>query len=136
MKLLILGDKAAVGLSVLCLVHCIATPFLLVTLPALPGLAFLEGEILHMLLLFAVLPISIVSLVMGYRLHRRVRSIMIGGLGLAVLVAAAFLEHDIANKTIAVMLTATGAVLVAYSHVLNLRLRCPQESDRSSALHS
>ncbi|BDX07025.1 MerC domain-containing protein [Planctobacterium marinum] len=130
MKLLTLGDKAAVGLSVLCLVHCIATPFLLVTLPALPALAFLEGELLHLGLLFAVVPISLVSLAMGYRVHKHLRSLIIGGLGLIILLAAAVLEHDLSDKSIAVLLTALGAVLVALSHVLNLHLRCPDNQER------
>ena len=54
-------DKAAIGLSLLCVAHCLLTPIAIVMLPAL-GATFLEDERFHYALLFLVLPTSLVSL--------------------------------------------------------------------------
>ena len=51
-------DKAAIGLSLLCVVHCLVTPIAIVMFPAL-GATFLEDESFHYALLFVVLPISL-----------------------------------------------------------------------------
>lgn len=121
------GDKAAMGLSLLCVMHCILTPILLVSLPALTGSAILESEVIHLTLLFAVVPVSLFSLWIGYRSHQRLKIVTIGIIGLVVLVAAALLEHEISSKLLAAIATSIGAGLVAYSHFLNLRQRCPVE---------
>ena len=64
-------DKAAVGLSLMCVAHCLLTPIAIVMLPAL-GAIFLEDERFHSVLLFLVLPTSLLALTIGCRKHRRI----------------------------------------------------------------
>ena len=60
-------DGAAVALSALCLIHCLALPIVVAGLPFLAQ--FAEGH-LHLQMLVVVLPLSVVALGLGYRRHR------------------------------------------------------------------
>ena len=75
-------DKAAIGLSMLCIAHCLLTPIAIVMLPAL-GATFLDDERFHYALLFLVIPTSIFSLGLGCRKHGRREILMFGLFGFA-----------------------------------------------------
>ena len=118
-----ISDKAAIGLSALCLVHCIFLPFLLVLIPPVSGLMALDDEAFHVWLLFAVVPISIFALMMGYFHHRNRRVFLIGAVGLALLTFAALAGHDILGESGEVVLTVIGSLIIAFSHLRNFYLR-------------
>ena len=120
-------NSFAIGLSAMCVIHCLATPLLLVLLPSLSTL-HLENEAFHSWLLIAVIPTSLFSLAMGCKQHQYYRVLAIGILGLAVLVSAVFVE-DLANgELLEKVLTVTGAVIVALAHYMNFRL-CRKQQD-------
>ncbi|MDE1464222.1 MerC domain-containing protein, partial [Spartinivicinus poritis] len=75
-----IADKTAVGLSIVCMVHCLLLPIAMVTLPAL-SVVSLEDELFHQLLLIGVLPISIIALTIGCRKHKRWSNVFLGALG-------------------------------------------------------
>jgi len=114
-------DRAAIGLSALCVAHCLAVPVLLVMVPSLAALSVAD-EGFHLLLLFLVLPTSIAALSMGLKRHGNRSVLLLGLTGVAVLVVAAIFGHDVLGDTGEKALTVTGAMLVAVSHVRNLRL--------------
>jgi len=108
-------DGASVGLSVACLVHCLALPVAAAALPAFAGL-FETPEWTHAALLALALPLSFSALVAGYRRHGRRLPIVVGGVGLALMAAGvAFEEMRLAE----VGLTVSGATLVALAHLRN-----------------
>jgi len=115
------SDKTAISLSLLCALHCLALPSLLVLLPSLTALN-LADEMVHLWLLFAVIPISIYALTMGCRKHKRLGIMVLGLIGLAVLIAAAWLGHDILGETGEKTAVMTGAFIIAVSHWKNHRL--------------
>ena len=57
-------DKSAIGLSVLCLIHCLALPLALVTSFSFSAL-WVADESFHQLLVFLVLPTSFLALALG-----------------------------------------------------------------------
>jgi MerC mercury resistance protein len=61
-------DKLAIGLSSLCLVHCLAFPLAALALPLL-GLATLFPERFHLWMILVVLPVSGAALSMGHKRH-------------------------------------------------------------------
>jgi len=84
-------DGAAVGLSALCLIHCLALPLLVAGLPFLAQ--FSEGH-LHVQMLFLILPLSIVALGLGFRHHRSTWIVLTGVLGMLILFVGATVAHS------------------------------------------
>lgn len=122
----LLLDRTAIGLSVVCVLHCLALPLLLVLVPSLAALPFANEEF-HLVLVLFVIPISVVALFIGCRRHRD-RSVLAWGLsGVVVLVFAAVFGHDVLGEIGEKALTVVGAVMVAIGHVRNFRL-CRSEA--------
>ena len=126
MNLQQISDKAAIGLSALCVVHCVLLlllPFLLVLIPPASSLMALNDEVFHIWLLFAVIPISVFALIMGYYHHRNRRVFALGAAGLFLLIIAALAGHDVLGEYGEVCLTVIGSVSIAFSHMRNFHLR-------------
>ena len=124
-------DKAAISLSVLCAIHCLALPLAVVFLPSAIALS-LGDELIHQWMLAAVIPISAFALLMGCRKHQRYRLVIMGGVGLSVMVTAALAGHDLLGETGEKLLTVVGACVIALGHVWNYRL-C-QHQDKCECL--
>ena len=77
------GDRAAICFSSLCILHCLLLPLLLVAYP-IGIVVTLSDEIFHQIMVSAALPLSLVSLYMGYGHHKRNQLIVFGGIGLAL----------------------------------------------------
>lgn len=115
-----LSDKTAIGLSVLCALHCLALPLLVVALPTLAVLST-HGETFHLWMLTAVIPVSVYALTMGCRKHGRYGLIIWGGAGITSLIAAILLGHELESEFVETALTLFGATLLAYGHFKNYR---------------
>lgn len=114
-------DKLAVGLSLICTVHCLLLPVALVMLPALAANTF-GDESFHQWMLLAVLPTSLIALTMGCRRHLNFSVLAIGLPGLAILTLAAFFGHDLFGETGEKIASLLGASLIALGHFRNHRL--------------
>ena len=114
-------DRMAIGLSFLCTLHCLALPVLVALLPSLAAFSFAD-ESFHLWMLVAVLPISVFALTMGCRQHKRYQVLGLGFFGLAVMVAAVVLGHDLLGEAGEKTLTVVGACIVAFGHYLNQKL--------------
>lgn len=109
-------DGAAVGLSALCLIHCLALPLVVAGLPFLAQ--FAEGH-LHKQMLVVVLPLSIIALGLGFRHHRNSRIVVTGIVGMALLTVGATVAHEhwglLADRTFTIF----GALILAAAHFYN-----------------
>ncbi|MFK7861522.1 MAG: MerC domain-containing protein [Granulosicoccus sp.] len=123
-----LGDKLSISLSFLCVVHCLATPVLLVMLPTAFAM-HLEGEGFHLFLSAVVIPLSTATLFMGCRQHRTWGIIVVGGLGVAALGLAAVYGHDLLGETGEKAATVLAACIIASAHVWNYKL-CSKRTNR------
>ena len=117
-RLASLGDGMAVGLSTLCLVHCLALPLVASFLP-LAG-TWAEAEWVHWLFVAVAAPVSLWTL--ARPADRSPAILILAGLGLALLFlgAAGWPSHEAETP-----LTVTGSLLLAAAHVLNWRRRQP-----------
>lgn len=108
-------DKSAIGLSSLCLVHCLIGTLLLAALSA-GGSGFL-GHNVHQVGLAIAMPLAVVGLARGIMLHGRWLVVAVGGLGIGFMAGALWANHGGGE----VFFTVIGVSLVAMAHVLNIR---------------
>ena len=115
------GDKAAIGLSIACALHCIMLTLLVALFPS-ATLVVLHDERIHLGLLALIIPISVFSLTFGCRLHRNLAVVALGIAGVCILVFSALLGHDMGGESLETAGTLLGSGIVACSHALNFRL--------------
>ena len=127
-------DKFAIGLSLICAIHCLALPLLLIILPSMIVLQ-LDNEIFHTLIIITVLPVSIFALTLGYKKHKRNWLLIVGFAGLLLLVIAVILGEETTGEFGEKLLTVLGASLVAAGHLWNFRL-CQQLADCACPKHN
>jgi hypothetical protein len=108
-------DKSAIGLSGLCLIHCLIGTLFLAALSA--GGSGLLGHTVHQVGLAIAMPLAIVGLAIGIRQHGRWLVAAIGGLGIGFMAGALWSAHGGGEAAY----TMIGVVLVAFAHLLNMR---------------
>jgi len=113
-------DRASIGLSFICVLHCFATPILLAFAPSLLALPVAD-EKFHAVLIFLILPASIVALTLGCRRHGDMSVFYWGCSGLIVLLGTLLLGHDLLGDSGEKIMTVFGSGLVVVGHVLNFR---------------
>jgi MerC mercury resistance protein len=106
-------DRVAVGLSGLCLVHCLATAVLLGLLSAAGGI--LGAPVIHEVGLTLAMILGSIALGRGIIEHGFLMPSAIGALGLGVMAGALSLPH---NGTEA-LYTVIGVMILALGHRLN-----------------
>lgn len=135
-KLINTGDKLAIGLSFMCVLHCIALPLVLFFLPTVTGLLALNDERFHLWLVFAVIPISLFAVISGYVHHKGSKVLLVSAAGLAMLISAVTFGHDALGETGEVIFTLLGSGLVAFGHISNIKLRKAQACNSPIELSS
>ncbi len=116
-----IADVSAVGLSSLCLVHCLMLPVVVSVYPATIAVT-LSDEVFHLFMVLMAIPISVFALFFGCRSHKSYSVGLTGALGIGLLFMSAFLPHELAGETGERLLTVSGALSLSVSHVLNFRL--------------
>ena len=106
-------DRIAMGLSGLCLVHCVATTVLLALLSAAGGI--LGAPIVHEVGLGLAMIMGAYSLGRGILEHGYAMPSAVGGLGLGVMSGALTLPHDGTEA----LYTIVGVAILALGHRLN-----------------
>ncbi|WP_286234870.1 MerC domain-containing protein [Thalassotalea sediminis] len=122
-KLQYMSDKAAIGVSLLCVIHCLVLPIAMILIPPLAGLSLLKSESFHLWLVGAVVPVSLLALFFGYQHHRKIQVFVGAFIGLLILLVAAYLGHEILGDLTEVCLTVFGSCVIAFSHYWNYQLR-------------
>ena len=102
------------GLSGLCLVHCLGTAILLGLLASAGGL--LGAPIIHEVGLTFAMILGSIALVRGILEHGFMMPSAIGGLGLGVMAGALSLPHDGTEAAY----TVAGVLILALGHRLNV----------------
>lgn len=109
-------DRFGIGLSLLCLAHCLAVPALLT------GASVLAAESLHLGLALVAAPVAGLALLPGYREHRHQGVLVLGLMGVLLLLAAVLLEPAIGDAGERAVTIAGGLLLVG-THGWNWRAR-------------
>ena len=115
-----LFDQIAIALSGVCLVHCLAIPVLVAALPV-AAISFGSESHFHSLMLWFVVPTSIVGFGLGLHAHRHIGIVLLGACGIGVLAAAALWGHTAWPTAVEVAVSVLGSLLLAVAHWLNFR---------------
>ncbi|AQR75791.1 MerC domain-containing protein [Sphingomonas sp. LM7] len=107
-------DRIAIGLSGLCLVHCVATTVLLTVLSSAG--AFLHPAI-HEIGLALAIVFGIIALGKGVLSHGYMAPALVGAFGIGIMAGALTLPHG----GFEIIWTLIGVSLVALGHDLNRR---------------
>jgi len=114
-------DKAAIGLSLLCAVHCLVLPvtmvFAAISLPI-----GLDNEAFHRWILVGIVPVSVLALLMGCRRHKQASVYALGAAGLVTLLVASFFGHNLLGEPGEKALTLIGGAVLILGHIQNYRL--------------
>ncbi|MCH2155566.1 MAG: MerC domain-containing protein [Opitutales bacterium] len=84
-------DSLAIGMSMLCAVHCLLTPLLIVALPII-ATTFWVSTNFHLWMLLLVVPTTSLAVFMGCRRHKDDAVFLLGVFGLACLVSITIYE--------------------------------------------
>ena len=113
------SDRFAMGISMVCVIHCFFAPSLIVM--SYGFLSFsVDSEIVHLVLLLTTIPISLFALGLGYKNHKVLLYLLIGIAGLSVLTVA-FLLEDVFSQPLERFMTSLGASIIALSHFKNYK---------------
>ncbi|MEC9276580.1 MerC domain-containing protein [Alteromonas macleodii] len=127
-KVQFISDRLAMLLSSLCVIHCLLTPILLISIPALAGVSILNDETFHQILLFFVLPIGVFALSLGYLHHKNKWVVFAGVFGLTLLSSPLLVEwvglgHEVLGEYGEVTITVIASFIIVGAHLINYRLR-------------
>ncbi len=112
-----LTDYTSISLAGICVVHCFVVPVALILFPVV-GSTFVVEEVFHEMMLFLVIPASVVAIFLGCRRHKDFNVIMLGVLGLGFLLAGAFAATGYGEY----VFTFIGAFIIISGHLRNFRL--------------
>ena len=108
-------DRVAIGLSGLCLVHCLASAIFLAMLSAAGGL--LLSPLIHEVGLVLAIALGVIALGRGAIEHGFMMPVAVGSLGLGVMAGALTMPHD----GMEAVYTIVGVAILALGHDLNRR---------------
>ena len=110
-------DIFGIGLSLLCVIHCVATPFIILLAPTIG--AYLESELVHQIALVFVLFMAMPTFIRGYKQHRNIISLVLGSVGISFLFMALLLSE--VSEEFETILTVIGSILTVSAHFYNIR---------------
>ena len=113
-------DTAAVVLSGVCVLHCLALPIALTILPIV-NVSLLDESTFHLIMMAVILPISIIALSIGCRQHKDKLTLVLGSAGLMLLTITALFGHDLLGLSGERIVTSIGGLILAAAHIQNYR---------------
>ncbi|MEM9101385.1 MAG: MerC domain-containing protein [Pseudomonadota bacterium] len=116
-----LSDKFAIGLSLLCAIHCLLMPALFLLLPGM-AVWHVHDEHFHAWLLIAIIPSSFFALKQGCQHHKHYPLIFLIVTGIVILITAVILGEKNIGKVGEIAMTLLGATFLTIGHIWNLRL--------------
>ena len=115
------ADKTAISFSFICLVHCLLAPSFLVLISSYITLSY-DNELVHYILLFLAIPVSVYALFTGARNHLRYSYFALGLVGISSLIFAVTIGVVFWGEFGEKFFTTIGALVVAFSHYKNFKL--------------
>jgi MerC mercury resistance protein len=112
-------DGFAISASLLCLIHCLVLPIMILALP-LTAVALGNSEWFHPVILMFAIPTSLYALLSGFREHGQLKSLIFGFIGILCLFLGLWIEHFALAETV---LTVIGSLFLAAGHLQNIRWR-------------
>lgn len=112
------SDKIAVAISTACVLHCFFIPSFVIASSGFLTLS-IDNELVHQLILFFAIPISVFALYIGYKNHKSFSFVPYAFLGLGLLILAVILGEEVIGEIGEQGVTLLGSIFVVYAHYKN-----------------
>ena len=119
-------DQAAIWLSGLCLIHCLAVPVAFLLAPSVSAWLDTTETQTHWLLFGLALPISAIALGRSHRRKPNLMTVSLGSVGLLLMLLG--VTHLLGHE-LEIFLTAVGAIMVMLAHLRNMHGRRDHNSE-------
>lgn len=129
------ADRAGLIVSVLCCLHCMAIPLLVMFTPSVASI--FENPLIHSLSIFIVVPVGLYAFVKNLKVHSDKRPLIIGVLGMAAILFGHFkhlfllaehaghAHHVHTIGPVEIVASIIGGLALIAAHMLNIKLcRC------------
>ncbi len=127
-------DRIGVFLSATCLLHCLALPVLL-TIAPITQTGLMDEQTFHLVLLWFILPVSLIALGIGCRQHKDLIIVLLGGTGLSLLLFAGLVGHTYLSPPAERVLTVVAGLILAAAHVRNFKICRATNCDHEDSTH-
>ena len=127
-------DRIGVFLSATCLLHCLALPVLL-TIAPITQTGLLDEQTFHLVLLWFILPVSLIALGIGCRQHKDLPILLLGGTGLSLLLFAGLVGHSVLTPTTERGVTIVAGLILAAAHLRNFKICRATNCDHEDSTH-
>ena len=111
-------DKIAVAISTACVLHCFFVPSFIIATSGFLTLS-IDNELIHQLILFFAVPISVFALYLGYKNHKTFSFLPYAFLGLGLLILAVILGEEVIGEIGEQGVTLLGSMFVVFAHYKN-----------------
>ncbi|MDA9109900.1 MerC domain-containing protein [Woeseiaceae bacterium] len=112
-------DNLSIWLSGLCILHCLALSIITISIP-LFGEFF--GRHYHAIMLFVIIPISLVALYRGYRNHKNTPITCLGCFGILMILFGGTIIHNQYSLLADSLFTISGSLALSLAHYYNNRI--------------
>lgn len=126
------ADRAGLLFSVICCLHCMAIPFLLIFAPSVAS--YFENPLVHSLSILIIVPVGLYAFIKNLKVHSDKRPLFIGILGMAAILLGHFnhyfmmsehAHHHYTLGTVEIVSSIIGGLALIAAHLLNIKLcRC------------
>jgi hypothetical protein len=117
-------DRVGMILSMICLVHCLMTPVLLISLPILARY-YIAHPLFHLVLALLIIPVGLVAFYSGYKHHHNFWVLLLGAPGLVIITGVPYLVHQMQLPLSEVLFMSIGSIMMLSAHWIN-RKSCQQ----------
>jgi hypothetical protein len=111
-------DQIGLALSVICALHCMLLPFVILSLPILARY-FLANPFFHVLLALLILPVGTYAFLAGFRHHRNLWVLFLGFPGMLLVVVTPYLVHALSLALPEAAILFFGSGLLIAAHIIN-----------------
>ena len=112
------SDKIAVAISTACVLHCFFIPSFVIASSGFLTLS-IDNELIHQLILFFAVPVSVFALYLGYKNHKTFSFLPYAFLGLGLLILAVILGEEVIGEIGEQGVTLLGSMFVVFAHYKN-----------------
>lgn len=111
-------DKLGMGLSILCALHCLLTPMIILSIPFLARY-YLAHPLFHLILALAIIPVGLVAFANGIRHHHNWWVLVLGLPGLVLVTGTPYMVHIQNMPWNEQWVMVLGSLLLVSAHLLN-----------------
>ena len=127
-------DRIGIFLSATCLLHCLTLPVLL-TIAPITQTGLLDEQTFHLVLLWFILPVSLIALGIGCRQHKDLLILVLGGTGLCLLLFAGLIGHTVLSPSAERGVTIVAGLILAAAHLRNFKICRATNCDHEDSVH-